>query len=209
MQQTGIHGEGSDESANRSSSRELLCRFIENEAETLVKTLGFYVYRAGLAQGTEAREMAYELLSEVVVEALRRPERFDPGRPPRAWLLGIGANIIKRRKEQARKLLAEVSVSDTEPTGHNLSDDELFERIAATSTSDAADDIASRSAAAEMLALVSEADQRVIRLAILHSLDGSALARELGVNPGAARAQLHRALNRMRNAWGQHTEGNK
>jgi RNA polymerase sigma-70 factor (ECF subfamily) len=41
-------------------------------------------------------------------------------------------------------------------------------------------------------------DQTVIRLAIVHSLDGDALAKTLGVSPGAARVRLHRALGRLR-----------
>jgi RNA polymerase sigma-70 factor (ECF subfamily) len=49
-----------------------------------------------------------------------------------------------------------------------------------------------------MLAGVAESDRQVLRMAILHELNGDSLARELGVTPGAARVRLHRALNRLR-----------
>jgi DNA-directed RNA polymerase specialized sigma24 family protein len=52
-----------------------------------------------------------------------------------------------------------------------------------------------------MMAGVSPDDQRVLRLAILHGLDGEALAEALGCNPGAARVRLHRALNRLRTSY--------
>jgi DNA-directed RNA polymerase specialized sigma24 family protein len=45
-----------------------------------------------------------------------------------------------------------------------------------------------------------------LRLAVLHDLTGEALAQELGIKPGAARVRLHRALNRLREAWPRRLE---
>jgi len=52
-----------------------------------------------------------------------------------------------------------------------------------------------------ILALVSPADQHILRLAILLDCERETLARELGITPVAARVRLHRALNRLRVAW--------
>jgi RNA polymerase sigma factor (sigma-70 family) len=41
-------------------------------------------------------------------------------------------------------------------------------------------------------------DRNVLELAFLRDLDGEALAKELGIRPGAARVRLHRALLRLR-----------
>lgn len=79
-------------------NRTRLRQFIEAEAGVLTRTLGFYLSRAGLTISAE------ELLSEVVVEALKHEERFNPARPPRAWLLGIGANLIRRKQAELARL---------------------------------------------------------------------------------------------------------
>ena len=68
------------------------------ESETLLATLRYYVTRAGLAHSQTASLAAAELLNEVVVEALEHAERFRPDGQPRAWLLGIAANLIKRQQ---------------------------------------------------------------------------------------------------------------
>ncbi|MBX3061605.1 MAG: hypothetical protein KF726_01440 [Anaerolineae bacterium] len=48
------------------------------------------------------------------------------------------------------------------------------------------------------MALVSVEDARLLKLAVLHDLDGDELAQELGITAGAARVRLHRALRRLR-----------
>jgi RNA polymerase sigma-70 factor (ECF subfamily) len=55
-------------------------------------------------------------------------------------------------------------------------------------------------AVAALLEHVPVSDREVLRLALIHELDGESLARALGVRPGAARVRLHRALGRLREA---------
>lgn len=173
-------------------NRTRLRQFIEDETPVLTRTLGVYLSRAGLAIS------AGELLSEVVVEALEHEARFDPARQPRAWLLGIAANLIRRKQaELARLDRREPLARDLYP-GTEPSDDEVFDWLDAVSavdphlTLDGNDDVSA------LLARVSPEDAMVLRLAVLHGLDGAALARELGISPGAARVRLHRALERLR-----------
>ena len=174
-------------------NRTRLRQFIEDELHALTRTLGFYLNRAGLTVS------AHELLNDVIVEALAHEDRFNPARQPRAWLLGIAANLIRRRQsELARLNWREPLARDLYP-GDDSSDDDLFDMLAAFSggTPEA---LETNEAVNALLAVVSAEDAHVLRLAILSELDGEALAGELGITPGAARVRLHRALNRLRRA---------
>jgi RNA polymerase sigma factor (sigma-70 family) len=207
--------EGMNQMDTTTANRTLLRRFIEAEAETLLGTLRYYLLRAGLADSQGATLAAVELLNEVVVEALEHSDRFRPSGQPMAWLLGIAANLIKRKQvERATRSRREPLVRDLYPgVGDTLSEGELFDRLATFTLVDLAQDLEANEAASTILAQVSEDDQHVLRLAMLHDLNGKELAQELGVTPGAARVRLHRALNRLRDAWhalqGQKDEGNE
>jgi RNA polymerase sigma-70 factor (ECF subfamily) len=185
------------------ANRTLLRRFIEEHAETLLGTLRYYVVRAGLADRQGATLAAVELLNGVTVEALTHADRFRPSGQPMAWLLGIAANLIKREQAgRATRNRREPLVRDLYPHAQAaISEDELFDRLATLDVSDLAQDLEASEGVSAILAHVSENDQRVLRLAVLHDLNGRELAAELGVTPGAARVRLHRALNRLRDAW--------
>lgn len=173
-------------------NRTRLRQFIEAEAGVLTRTLGFYLSRAGLTVSAE------ELLSEVVVEALKHEDRFNPARPPRAWLLGIGANLIRRKQaELARLDKREPLARDLYP-GDAPSDDEVFDWLEPFVGVETVEELEANEAANALLAGVSAEDAAILRLAILNDLDGEALANTLGTTPGAARVRLHRALNRLR-----------
>ncbi len=192
--------------------------YIRENAAILVRTLRVFVLKAGLAKGEAVREIADEVLQETTVEALKAAHRFDNSRQPRAWLLGIAVNIIKRKRAKgAIKRRNEVAVQDVR-LGHetlassNQSDNELFDRLAAIARekiaepsnallrlNDLARDYEANNVAEAMLARCSNEDQTILRLAILEELDGDAVARRLGVPPGTARVRLHRAIKRLRN----------
>ncbi len=192
------------------ANRALLRQFIEENADTLLGTLRVYVVRAGLTDWQGATLAAVELLSEVTVEALAHADRFRPSGQPMAWLLGIGANLIKREQAgRATRNRRELLVRDLYPRVQAaISEDELFDRFAALTVSDPAQDLEADEEVSAILAYVSNDDRRVLRLAVLHDLNGEELAAELGVTPGAARVRLHRALNRLRDAW-QAQEGDE
>ena len=187
----------------RSANQDLLRQFIARESETLLGTLRYYVRRAGLANGRDAAPAADELLNEVVVEALEHADRFKPSGQPMAWLLGIAANLIRRKQaERSARNCREPLVRDLVPRAQDaLSEDELFDRISSLAVGKPIEDWEANEAVSAILAHVSESDRSVLRLAIVHDLNGEALAHELGIKPGAARVRLHRALNRLRAAW--------
>jgi DNA-directed RNA polymerase specialized sigma24 family protein len=49
-----------------------------------------------LANGSAVNDVAKELLKDVMVETLSLASRFQLDRQPKAWLLGIAANLVKR-----------------------------------------------------------------------------------------------------------------
>src|SRR5436190_23756757 len=89
--------------SSHSDGIDKLRQFIAEDSETLLRVLHCYVRRMGLANGANASAAAAELLSETTVQALEHAERFDLSRQPRAWLLGIAANLIRRRKAALTK----------------------------------------------------------------------------------------------------------
>ena len=117
-----------------------LREYLAMENETLMRTLRVYVARAGLGETQVAISgVAAELLNDVVVEALAHADRFDAARAPGAWLLGIGANLIRRRQvERAKRERREPLVRDMANPGEAVSDDDLFDRLAALSEDDPA-----------------------------------------------------------------------
>lgn len=185
------------------ANQDLLRQFIAGESEALLDTLRYYVVRAGLANGRDAATPAGELLSEVVVEALEHADRFRPSGQPMAWLLGIAANLIKRKQaDRSARNRREPLVRDLVPRAQDvLSEDELFDRMSSLAAGQPIEEWEANEAVSAILSHVSESDRSVLRLAIVHDLNGEALAQELGIKPGTARVRLHRALNRLRAAW--------
>jgi RNA polymerase sigma factor (sigma-70 family) len=160
----------------------LLCRYVEENAGPLLGILRGYVRRAGIAQsGTEGA--AVELLNEVLVEALEHTERFDPARQPMAWLLGIAANLIRRRQaEQASRYKRESSESA----------EDVLERLSWLTDQSAAGQMEVGLEVQRLLAQVSADEQRVLRLQWIEGLDSNELAGALAVTPAAARQRLSR-----------------
>ncbi|KAB2852371.1 MAG: sigma-70 family RNA polymerase sigma factor [Anaerolineae bacterium] len=192
---------------DRTTGSTRLRQFIETEAESLVGILRYYLFRAN-TDGDSLESAASELLNEVVIEALQHEARFEPTGQPRAWLLGIAANLIKRRQvETARLNQREPLVRDLYPTLEgDLSDGELFDRVA-NLVGMTEDELDTDSQVAALLRPLSPDDQHIVRLAILNGLDGDTLAHELGIHPGAARVRLHRAINRLRTAYFAEQDG--
>ncbi len=187
-----------------------LKQYIEREAGSLAATLRFYVLRANVAWDQPLDLAALELLNDVTVEALTCAGRFDPDRGPRAWLLGIAANLIRRRQVQyANRERREPLVGDLRPTDPgDTSEEELFDQLAQMGGAGPSQALEAEERLAELLAVLPEADRQIVRLAVLHNMSGEALAHELEITPGAARVRLHRALGRLRDSHaGQPKDG--
>ncbi len=180
-----------------------LRQFIEYESSSLLGTLRYYLYRAGLhGRDLPLEAAAQDLLNDVVEEALEHEDRFRTAGQPKAWLLGIAANLVKRRQQELFRLdQREPLIRDLHPEVEaQMSDDELFDWLAdaATMTPDGFDQHEEVHA---LMAALAPDDERILRLAIMNGLDGAELAKALNVSAGAARVRLHRAMGRLRIAY--------
>jgi len=176
-----------------------LRQFISAESESLVKTLCTYVVYGGLASGSDVLPFAHELLSDLFIEAIKHPHRFEQAQSQKAWLLGIAANLVKRRQvERAKRNRREPLMRDLVPhVEGNFADDELSDWLNKVRGGESDAYHQGNEGAEELLAQVSPEDAQILRLALLYEMDGEALAKELGVKPGAARMRLHRAIHRL------------
>lgn len=179
------------------SQADALRRFVADHYDTLVSTLRLYLLKAGLPA---AEDNAHDLLNDMVLEALQHAARFDPSRQAMAWLLGISANLIRRRQlDAARRDHREPLIRDLYSANqHAFSDDELFDKLLPPTPSAEPEPPDSP---LNLLDRLSPADQHVLSLYLSHDLDGAALANALGLAPGTARVRLHRAIQRLRVVW--------
>ena len=183
--------------------------YITDEVATLHSTICMYVVKSRLAFGDNVTPIADDILNDVVIEALNHAHRFDPNRPPKAWLLGIASNLIRRRQaKQIAQNQREPLIRDLYPnTQHDFSDDDLFDQLNQQTFRNPEHHLEANDALHQLLSLVSEADQQIIHMAVLEELNGDALAQRLGITAGAARVRLHRALNRLRIAQQAREQG--
>jgi len=184
---------------NTQEGRRRLEACIESESDSLAKTVRYYVLRAGLASGAGIAQLADELFNDMVVEALRSANRLKPDMHPKPWLLGIAANLIKRRQtEMAKRDRREPLMRDLYPDMEDtLSDDELFDLLPAITYS-RLEDVEADETITHLLLGLSKSDVDLLRLAILHDMSGEALAKALGVSPVAARVRIRSMIGRAR-----------
>lgn len=164
---------------------------LESRWAELLANARLYVTRARLAHGPEIDTIALEIAQQTVVEALACAASFDPSRQPMPWLLGIASKLVQRRKTaQARheRIAPTRSLDEAVEAGTSEPPDPIDALLA----------IESAERVEGLLAPLNPDQQVVIRLAVLHDLDGKQIALALGISPGAARTRLHRALTALR-----------
>lgn len=186
----------------REQARKRLHQFLAENVAPLLGIIRSHVIHTGLARGEAVNIIAADVFQDAVFEALAHAERLDPATSPRAWFMGIVLNILKRKRtEAARRHQREVVMSEL--VSHLAIHDEadFFDQVSALIQPGPEYSIEVNEQVAELLALVSGDEQRIVRLAFLHDLNTNALAQTLGITPGAARVRLHRALQRLRAAW--------
>jgi DNA-directed RNA polymerase specialized sigma24 family protein len=187
-----------DETEACTANQTQLKQFIEAEKGRLLPILCLYAVRAELATiERSAKAVAAELLDDLATEAFKHADQFDPSRQPFAWLLGIASSLLQHRQEWLGKHIEPGKASDGEP---GLSEDEVFDQMSRLFSKDPAEIARQDVRLLKLANTISLEDQRVLRLAVHHDLDGEALAEELGMPPGSARVRLHRALDHLRAA---------
>lgn len=182
-----------------------LSNCIEENLSQLMRDIRLYGRKAKLV-GPESERVVEELLNETIREAFDHLDRFDSLRQPMAWLLGIAANVVNRRKaEQAKQYYREVKVADLNiATQNDLTDEDAFDLVARLALDNASKNLEANEEAQWMLSLVSDSDRQILRLMILEEMDSQAVALALGIKAATARQRLHRALERLRAALVEH-----
>jgi RNA polymerase sigma factor (sigma-70 family) len=179
-----------------------LHHLLQEQSPFFLTIISSYVARMGLAHGEAIESLAMTVFQESVLEALTHAERFANASQPRAWFLAVAANILKRkRSEMARQSRHELPVSELITNEEDLAESAFFEQAVHLAVPGPEQEVEMQEQVQEMLSLVSEEDQRVLRLAFLHDMNGRMLADALAVSPSTARSRLHRALARLRIAW--------
>lgn len=184
-------------------TRELLHSILQTNMPLLMGTIRSYVQRMGLASGNKVAGMALEILQETAGEALAHADRFNPNAQPMAWLLGIAMNMIRRRKvEEAKRAQREELLGHLARRYPDITDEsELLDSLLPPNTLEPAQIVEDDEQVTALLALVSEEDQHILRIALLDEYERKEIANKLGMTPAAARMRLHRALTRLRAAW--------
>lgn len=185
MHQTSPSGQASPARQATPEQRALVLQALEDEDtyNKLYRGVTLYISKIPGAQTREAHTQAEEVLQEAVAQAFAKLDTYDPARPAVNWLLGFAINVIRRmRRRQDR----EASRADDAPFDRLWVIDQLHGQ-----------------AAQELLGLVSESDQQILRLAIIEELSGQELAAALGITEGAARVRLYRAKQQLRRAHSQ------
>ncbi|WP_161977418.1 RNA polymerase sigma factor [Dictyobacter kobayashii] len=182
-------------------------QFLQENMESIEGIIRSYVIRMGLTHGESVQNMTLDILNEATVEALAHIEAFKTVQQPRAWFLGIAANMIKRKRVTlARNQQHEYPVGTLTSSNEAESESDFFDQISQLTHAGPEQEIEAREQVAEMLALASPADRKILRLAFIQDLDTHNLALALNVSEGAARVRLHRTINRLRLTWQQHEQ---
>jgi len=184
-----------EENETRTTDQAQLKQFIEAEKGRLLPILCLYVVRAELAAiERSANAMAAELFDELAAEALKHADEFAPSGQPFAWLLGMASRLVDLKQKELGK---DIEPGKAPGQQAGLSEGEVFDQLPQLISSKAAEGNQDEQLRG-LLNRVPLEDQRVLKLAVRHDLNGEVLAHELGMPSGAARVRLHRALDRLR-----------
>lgn len=187
-----------------------LQQLLQEQSPFFLGIISSYVVRMNLARGEPVQNVALTVWQETVIEVLTHPGPFARASQPRAWVLAVAANVLKRKRyEIARLVRYEQPISGLLTGSEDLQEGAFFDQIADLVMPGPEQEVEAREQVQEMLSLVSVEDQHILRLAILYDLEGQMLARVLGVQPSTARSRLHRALARLRAAWIRHEQHTK
>lgn len=185
-------------------------RFLQENAAVLREIARVYVVRMGLAYGDDSTALAEEVFHDAALEALAHPDRLATARQPRAWFMGVMANIVKRRRAGiARRERFEVVISDLRCPPDITSEEDLLDYLMRHENPGPEETVEAQAQLDEIFALISIDDANILRLALIHELQAEKLGQLLNVTPSTARVRVHRALSRLRLALAHQGENRK
>lgn len=187
--------------------------YIEEHAEQLFGIIQTYVVKARIGTSDEVEVIAHEVMQGTILEALRHVDKFDPSRPPQAWLLGISLNLIKRYRDQlAKQNHRQPTISQLNITPDASDVLALFDTLA-TLNSWAFDALAqdspetileNKETEAALLnrlhwawSQLSDKEREIIQLKMQKGYSAEQIGQALRKTSGAARVSLHRAITKL------------
>jgi RNA polymerase sigma-70 factor (ECF subfamily) len=187
-----------------SSSIDVIRSYFADDEKTKVFVQSLYnlVRRSGLVHGDHqaVREMAREIMSEVVEEAFEHSDRYNPQHSLVPWLYGIAVNMIKRRQQKGVRL-KEISFSALSQTQGEADYEEILDRsslLVAEGPEHYVEVAEQNEQLNEAFARLSMKDQQVLHLTLQYNCDYAKLAEVLGITQAAVRQRYHRATTRLR-----------
>lgn len=184
--------------AQEYDSAQVLRGVIEREFPDVRRGIENYIWRWRLARRPEdVAELAEEILHEVVVRALSRPEAYNPAYSGHGWLLRIGVNVlyehIRRIKRDREHLVQLVDPFNEHEVTGRVSADQLRQTLDLV--------VQQRDSLMELLELVTPHDRLILQYRYVEKLNGRELAAALGIPENVARVRLHRALQHLSAAY--------
>jgi DNA-directed RNA polymerase specialized sigma24 family protein len=166
---------------------------IAEEHEALLRSIAVLVARMDRRlPWPEVMDTAAEILHEAVQQSLQHALAFDTSRSAGAWIRGIAARLLLSRRRadaRGRRCVAATVLGKANWAA-------ALDQLRAGST-DAA--VAGRLDLEAALACISPDERHAIECRYYQGLEGTHLARALGVaTPGAARVRVCRALQALR-----------
>lgn len=146
-----------------------------------------------LLRATGDAAEADDLVQETFLTASRAAESFERGAPGRPFLIGVAAQLVRRRRRGFARFRAMIEALGRAP------------RAPSPTPEDGAEEAAREAALQAALAKLSEDRRLVLTMVELGGMSGVEVARALGIPPGTvwrrlseARTELARRLTRGR-----------
>jgi RNA polymerase sigma factor (sigma-70 family) len=134
-----------------------------------------------LIRRVEQPEDAADLLTEVFLVAMRRPDRVPEGGEAKLWLYGVARRLLANYRRGVRRRAAAVDQLAKSLATQAIGPPPTVETLAVL----------------QQLKLLSIDDRELITLVAWDGLSPSEAARVLGLKPGTARARLSRLRRRL------------
>jgi RNA polymerase sigma factor (sigma-70 family) len=134
---------------------------------------------------------ADELTAATFAAAYESWARLDPERPPRPWLYGIAANLVRHHWRDERRMLRAYARTGADPV--LVDESEALDRIEAQ---------ARRRALAAALAELRPRDREILLLRAWAEFSDAEIAAALSLPIGTVKSRLHRTREQLRNRLG-------
>jgi RNA polymerase sigma factor (sigma-70 family) len=196
----GPGGSGQQEDIER--KRAVLERFLAQEHTDLLRVLKTYARKIYSTPG-EREENARELLTQTAKVLLEKAPEFDLTQSPRPFFMRIASNIIKQMiEERGKSFQRHISVDSTRDIEREGEFTDLWERLAISGRpgNDPAKTTVGELWVAETLSHLSESDRKLIEMSVINTMSGEEIAEILGINHGAVRVRISRAMEKLRKA---------